>query len=444
MSQVHKEALAAVENALPNRVGLDIEIFGMEGIPEDVIQSHNQRVLTQFHQAEAERRATTGNLGPGGSAASGSATKKPKFETPSELKKRLAEHKAKVAAEQAAGGGSSGDATPLGAGHSPTLGQSPGAYVSDSLHMTIRYSVYEPNQAGSPSYPPHQQPYNGTQSNAPISYPPPYGQPGAPYHQPTGAFPPPHNDFASPTFQQYPPAGQPFQPNPQFSPPGMQSMPPQYHNGPPVGPPRGYGTNSPSVPFHPNQHQSPRTQTPPQNGAFPPRSGSLPSAPGLPQRPVVGAPQVNAFQMQQIHQGQIPGSLNQSPMNSYPGQDKGQHDQGYQGHAPQNHFEVPYQTPTDAPSANATSLDDLISSAGKEADDAQKATSKVEEKPREEKTGKKEKEKNKATKLIYSDNDISPEEKMAKLDRYAFVPDKRDETVLGEAVHATVAGVVDS
>ena len=45
MSQVHKENLSAVDNALPNRAGLDIEIFGMEGIPEDIVQQHTQRVL---------------------------------------------------------------------------------------------------------------------------------------------------------------------------------------------------------------------------------------------------------------------------------------------------------------------------------------------------------------------------------------------------------------
>ena len=119
MTQVHKETLATIENALPNRSGLDVEIFGMEGIPEDVVTSHNQRILQQFAQAEAERRAATGNPGPGGAGAG--AAKKPKLETPSDLKKRLAEHKAKIAAEKAAGV-SSGDVTPMGAHGS----QSPG------------------------------------------------------------------------------------------------------------------------------------------------------------------------------------------------------------------------------------------------------------------------------------------------------------------------------
>ena len=130
MTQVHKETLAIIENALPNRSGLDVEIFGMEGIPDDVVQAHNQRVLQSFAQAEAERRAATGNAGPGG--VGGGQVKKPKFESPSDLKKRLAEHKAKKAVDDATGIGSGGD-TPSGMGHggqSPGISHSPGVYVS--------------------------------------------------------------------------------------------------------------------------------------------------------------------------------------------------------------------------------------------------------------------------------------------------------------------------
>jgi len=99
MNQVHKETLTNVENALPNRQGLEVEIFGMEGIPEDVAQAHNQRIIAGYYEAEAHRRATSGNNGPGGGGAG--QAKKPKFESPSDLKKRLAEHKARKA-EQAA------------------------------------------------------------------------------------------------------------------------------------------------------------------------------------------------------------------------------------------------------------------------------------------------------------------------------------------------------
>jgi len=137
MTQVHKETLDSIENALPNRSNLDVEIFGMEGVPGDVVTSHNQRVLGQFHQAEAERRASTGNPAPGG--AGGNGPKKPKFESQSDIKKRLAEHKAKKAVEQATGI-SSGDATPIGAGlgsQSPAIGQSPGDFVSSNLSSGV-------------------------------------------------------------------------------------------------------------------------------------------------------------------------------------------------------------------------------------------------------------------------------------------------------------------
>lgn len=65
-----------------------------------------------------------------------------------------------------------------------------------------------------------------------------------------------------------------------------------------------------------------------------------------------------------------------------------------------------------------------------------KAETKIEEAT--DKKGKKEKDK--GTKMVYSDNQISPEEKMAKLPRYAFVPNGKRETVLG-AVGPAVAGV---
>ena len=61
MNQVHKENLTHVENANPGRQGLDIEIFGMEGVPAEIIDQHNQQV-TQAHFAEEEERARiTGN-----------------------------------------------------------------------------------------------------------------------------------------------------------------------------------------------------------------------------------------------------------------------------------------------------------------------------------------------------------------------------------------------
>ena len=468
MTQVHKETLTIIENALPNRSGLDVEIFGMEGIPDDIVQSHNQRVLQQFAQAEAERRAATGNSGLG--ALVGGAAKKPKFESPSDLKKRLAEHKAKKAAEEATGI-SSGDVTPGGLGHgsqSPGLGQSPGNYVSCLASLLCYSRLKKLGKAGSPGYPPPQTPFGGPPNNSTYSsYPQPYGQQQPPFQQQPSPFPnqqppfsppgmPPYQNnqaFAPPQQFQQPPGGPGFQPqfpngpSQQFhnGPPQFQNGPPQYQNGPPPqyqngppqfhnGPLQSFGAGSPP-PFQQSQFQPPRTHTPPQhNNGMPQRPGSLPPAPGLPQRPSFGAPPVNAFQMQQMHQGQLPGPPN-PPDHSHNNQQNASQQPGVSGGAQNGALGAPPTLSAPVPnpllepptvlSANASSLDDLVSGAAKDADKAAGATeSKLDtpriEEPPEEKKGKKEKDKN--TKLVYSDNDVSPEEKMAQMPRYAFAP----------------------
>ncbi|CAK7234249.1 hypothetical protein SBRCBS47491_008885 [Sporothrix bragantina] len=90
MNQVHKETLAQVENALEGREGLDVEIFGMEGIPEDALLQHNQQIVEDFHKNRADRQAATGNPPPGQQGSQRGPLKKIKIETPEELKARLA------------------------------------------------------------------------------------------------------------------------------------------------------------------------------------------------------------------------------------------------------------------------------------------------------------------------------------------------------------------
>lgn len=97
MNQVHKETLSQVENALPNRSGLDVEIFGMEGIPQEALEQHRNRIIQNFYQEQEDRRAATGNPLPGGQAA-GIPRKKIKYETAEELKARLAEWRKRRAA----------------------------------------------------------------------------------------------------------------------------------------------------------------------------------------------------------------------------------------------------------------------------------------------------------------------------------------------------------
>lgn len=50
------------------------------------------------------------------------------------------------------------------------------------------------------------------------------------------------------------------------------------------------------------------------------------------------------------------------------------------------------------------------------------------------------KDKSRQARLVYSDNDVSPEEKMAGLPRYAFVPNRQGETTLETLPPASVVG----
>lgn len=92
MSQVHKEPLSRIENALPGRETGDVEIFGMEGIPAQVLEEIRQRTIAAYYKEHGP--PVQQKQGPG---------KKIKKETPEELRARLAlfrAEKAKRAAEK--------------------------------------------------------------------------------------------------------------------------------------------------------------------------------------------------------------------------------------------------------------------------------------------------------------------------------------------------------
>jgi hypothetical protein len=80
----------------------------------------------------------------------------------------------------------------------------------------------------------------------------------------------------------------------------------------------------------------------------------------------------------------------------------------------------------------SSSVDDLVSGAATAAAAAKTAEST--EKPAK-------KDKSKPTRMIYVDETISPEEKMARLPRYSFVPSRKN-TVLGELPAAVVTGTI--
>lgn len=125
MNQVHKETLSHVENALPNRQALDVEIFGMEGVPEEVREQHKQRIHQNYWAAQDERFKATGNPPPGQERPS----KKIRIETPEELKKRFAEFRAKKAAGIPTGTNGNANAPPANV-QSPAQNGSPGTFVS--------------------------------------------------------------------------------------------------------------------------------------------------------------------------------------------------------------------------------------------------------------------------------------------------------------------------
>lgn len=454
LQQVHKETLTIVDNALPNRQNVEIEIFGMEGMPEDILQAHNQRVTQEFYTKEANRRAISGNPGAGG--GNQGSVKKPKLETPAEIKQRLAEFKAKKAAQQAAGGGAD---TPSVSGiHTYT----------EMLSLTLsKATAGSPQAANAPGYdalghsdapgydeatPPHHTGMPPQYGQAPPPFgqaPPNFGQPPAPYGQPPPPFgqqqspfghqPSPFGQqqspvgFGGPGFPGQPPHQQgPFPPPPgQFGQPLPQFPPPQ-HYGEPNHPPTGMGyapTPFQMLPSGPMAHmpgfvppplqpqqpynQRPTQSTPASAPGMPIRQNSLPTAPGLPQRPAFNAPPVSRSQLNDMHHGHAPG------------------------------HPVPHTAPSQEASNLSSSVDDLISSAQNSAQAqvpvraatpaaATPEPSKVAgangttNAPLTKSIGKKQK-----LRMMYNDPHISPEEKMAAMPRYAFTPKRSGQKVLG-------------
>lgn len=124
-------------------------------------------------------------------------------------------------------------------------------------------------------------------------------------------------------------------------------------------------------------------------------------------------------------------------------------------------------------SANASSVDDLVSGAARQADDIDEIIRMAEAGIKPPKKGdatstpvsatepeatatpqpdvakaepaEKKSKKDKPTKMVYSDNEISPEEKMALMPRYAFIPEgKTEPSPIEEATLATAAVAIEA
>ncbi|RDA91346.1 hypothetical protein CP533_0011 [Ophiocordyceps camponoti-saundersi (nom. inval.)] len=118
MNQVHKETLHQVENSLPNRQALDVEIFGMEGIPQEILDQHRNRIIQNFYQAQEDRRIATGNPLPGQGGQH--KRKKITIETEEELKSKVQEWCAKRKADKEAAANEAEDAATAAAAAAAT------------------------------------------------------------------------------------------------------------------------------------------------------------------------------------------------------------------------------------------------------------------------------------------------------------------------------------
>lgn len=297
MSQVHKESLTMIQNALDGRQDPGIEIFGEEGVPESIVADRKQKITFAYFQMQREQ----GGGKPGG-AANTDGGKKPKVtyeeETSEQRRARLQEHRERKRAEKEAkkaaeeGGGrdtpdtqgevrwrmvissllrltnlrdQNSDANMPDVGARDASTAAPG-----SLHA---FGMGIPGQLpGSEMY--QQQP------------PPPYGQ--IPNH-----------------FGQASPAGYPG-----YAPYGNYGQPP-YAGGPPQNAPANHGAHGgyPNFKNHPPAslpQAAPTTlgQADHKSASPPARTSGLPApGKGLPQRPSFALPNLSKEDMARMHGG---------------------------------------------------------------------------------------------------------------------------------------------
>ncbi|KAK3676643.1 hypothetical protein LTR78_003418 [Recurvomyces mirabilis] len=289
MSQVHKEKIDTVENALDNRKDINVEIFGMEGIPEEIMYAHKQRLTEAYFRKEAERRAATGNPPPGGG---GQVAKRQKVEeTPEQLKARLAEHKAKRAAEKlgltATGSGGSTPQQPVVTPGNVDFDAPMPPYTANGTSPPPSYGYGQPApMQGIATYP------AASPNGLPSAYQSwPVGSPAQPFPTP---YPPPQSPYGFQPQSTYAP--DPYQQqsaSPWVPPPGPPALGPAMNM---VLPPQPTGLSHPSNSYQqqsatPFTHQTTNTALPP-----PPT--------GLPQRPSFNPPNLSKEDMAKMHTGQ--------------------------------------------------------------------------------------------------------------------------------------------
>jgi hypothetical protein len=363
MDQVHKKKLTHVDNALESRQGIEPEIFGMMGIPQQLVDAHRQNILNEFFKADAERRAKNGNPPPG--QGSGESAKKQKVEEKEETPEQLKERQRKYIAERRAlrEAAAQGRTVPDSTSDTPDRVEADVAVGAQSVSFSkSRYDNFAADtahkEAPTTTQPAHDhtqteslqavQPSNGSmqlqshQTQGPQSSfdymhshtqqvrQPPYSS----VHAYTHPGPRPSFDYMSSYEPQLlqPPARR-HQPSPVVQNPGhlAQQMPPAAPRATPppmVGPPGVHAIGTGHIPgamMHSHTLlNSPSTERHPTA----PTQNALQPAPGLPVRPSFGPPVFNREDMQLMHTGHVRSSVNAPGYPQLYGQP--QHDQHQQ------------------------------------------------------------------------------------------------------------------
>ena len=305
-NQVHKVTVTTVSNALPNREGLEPEIFAMEGIPKELTDAHHQRLTAEYFRRENAHRLETGNPPPGTKPE----PKKQKIETPEEIKQRLAEFKAKKKAAKEGGVDSDGDTNMAGIKQEPMIKQEPGT-VSIESPIVISEMLLIERQAGV-----LQQatfPVSGAEMTMahPVSsmygtYMPYSASPSNPY----GPGMPPRAAYGSP-IQPYGPGPMPTNTMAPYMAPisvssgASQAFNPAFNYSASPHLPQGQDALYGAPPMLDGSNNDVSSQSPPPESA--PRTNSLPSVPGLPQKPQFELPPIPKEVMERMHAGPSPG-----------------------------------------------------------------------------------------------------------------------------------------
>ncbi|KAF2221254.1 hypothetical protein BDZ85DRAFT_221029 [Elsinoe ampelina] len=415
MDQVHKTTLNRIENTAPGRENPNIEIFGTEGIPDDVKQAYMERKTQEFY-------ANGGKVSHVPSEGQQPSKKAKKTETPEEIKQRLAEFRAKKAMNAAAkNGATDGSGTPTSQSQTSTPHN-----VNAEGPVQSPLANFGPSMIGGGGY--HGVPYAGS----PPALPGPYA-PNVPPHMPfMNGHPNPH---PLPLF----PGDHHYFPNPAMSPP-MSGMPQYLGPGPqPHIQPNGavYTPNWPADHSSNNNgraweaHRQPakalrdgKDSAPPSTkhsvprGAPPasvPGQNSLPPAPGLPARPSFDAPPVSRSQMHELHQGhKVQENKGVPEPTSKTGMTDDHHVQHHMTHANGNGIKHERKG---SPEMKKEAFREAAHSVAPAA-----RASEGNAKTNDSKSAKIKKRLN----LVVKDHEVSPEEKMSRMARYSFKPRKPD------------------